>query len=207
MNVGMMIYAAFALMVLTVFSNRYWHRQVTKTRVQVNKLREKVDDLQGELAAVASSYATLAHETATVERRAERAERELVIAQQALEARKNSDTEQYYIFDRLEPRPGRFWEVAIRHQPDAAEERERLRTWTGVRRYILVADAEKEARTRAASRFPRKAGFDVVTAMPCQVANLTISRVSEVSTFRKPGAGDETGNGNGNSGRRASGRS
>lgn len=199
--IGMMLYVSLALMVLAVVSNRYWHRQLFLTRDAVSKIRLKVDDLQKEVASVAAAYATLAHDTADTERRANRAEQEAAAALLELEAKKQAGTDRYHIFDRLEPRPGRFWEAAVRHVPDAATDRSNPVVWTSLRRYILIADTERDARRRVTTRMPRSQGFDVVHVVPCRIANLSVSRVSELSTFRKPSSGGDDEGG----GRRAAG--
>lgn len=189
--IGVMLYASAALIVLTVVSNRYWRRQLAKTSDAANKLKDKADELTREVAEVAANYGSLSHDLAEIERRAGRAEQELAIAVQELETKRQSGTDRYYIFDRLEPRPGRFWEAAIRHQPDSATLRLHHRTWIGVRRYILVADSERDARERIGARFPRKSGFEVAHVVPCRLATLTVNRIAELSTFRKPGSRDE----------------
>lgn len=184
--IGMMLYASLALMVLTVLSNRYWRRQLFKARDSANKLKVKVDDLTREVAQVASNYGSLAHDTAETERRAKRAEQELAVTLQELESKKEAATDRFYIFDRLEPRPGRFWEIALRHQPEQADERYYYRTWQGVRRYIVVADTDREAQDRISARFSRKHGFVVVHVIPCRLANMSVNRIAELSTFRHP---------------------
>lgn len=194
--IGMMLYISMALMVLAVVSNRYWHRQLKLTRDSVAKIRVKVEDMQKDVASVAAGYATLAHDTADTERRAARAEQEAAAALQELEAKKQAGTDRFYVFDRLEPRPGRFWEAAVRHVPDAVIDRSAPVTWTTPRRYILIADTEREARRRVTARMPRSQGFDVIHVVPCRIGNLQVSRISELSTFRKPGSGgDDEGGG------------
>ena len=194
--IGMMLYISMALMVLAVVSNRYWHRQLVKTRDDVAKMRVKVENMQKDVASVAAAYATLAHDTADTQRRATRAEQEAAAALLELESKKQAGTDRYYIFDRLEPRPGRFWEAAVRHVPDAVIDRSAPVSWSTPRRYILIADTEKEARRRVAARMPRSQGFDLIHVVPCRIGNLQVSRISELSTFRKPGTGgDDEGGG------------
>lgn len=195
--IGMMLYISLALMVLAVVSNRYWRRQLLKTRDDVAKMRVKVENMQKDVASVAAAYATLAHDTADTERRATRAEQEAAAALQELETKRQGGSDRYYVFDRLEPRPGRFWEAAVRHVPDAVIDRSAPVSWTTPRRYILIADTERDARRRVTARMPRSQGFDVIHVVPCRIANLQVSRISELSTFRKPGTGggDDEGGG------------
>ena len=192
---GMMLYFALGLMVLTVLSNRYWRRQLVVTRIAMSKLKEKVDDVTKEVADVASDYAQLAHHHAEMEKRVQKAEIDMQAAILELDKKKSSAMQRYFVFDRNEPRPGRFWEVAVRfHPPGVSQSDQRgYRGWSGVRRYLLVADGDREARERVAARYPRKAGFEIVEVAGCRLNGLTVNRISELSTFRKPGKPEEDG--------------
>lgn len=186
-----LFYAAFALTVLAVLSNRYWRRQIRRTRADAEKWKEKADELAKDVAAVASHYAALSHDLSLTESRVKRTDQEVTTLAAEFDALKQAGTDRYYIFDRLEPRQGRFWEVSIRYHPELAGERLHHRTWNGLRRYIVITDNEREAKQRSASRFPRKSGFEVAQIIPCKLANLTVSRISELSTFRRPGSDDD----------------
>ncbi len=190
---GMLLYFALGLMVLTVLSNRYWRRQLALTRVANSKLKGKVDDVTKEVADVASDYAQLAHHFAEMEKRVQKAEVDLQAAVIELDQKKAAPMDRYFIFDRLEPRPGRFWEVAVRYSPAGASygDMRGHRGWTGIRRYILIGDGERDVRDRVTSRFPRKAGFEVIEVAGCRLNGLSVNRIAELSTFRKPGAKDE----------------
>lgn len=186
---GALIYIAVGLMVLTVLSNRYWRRQLALTRVAMSKLKVKVDDITKEVAEVASEYAQLAHSHAEMERKVAKADTELQAATQELEAKQAAPLERYYVFDRMEPRPGRFWEVAVRCAPAGGSAGDR--GWLGVRRYLLISEAEREVRERVGMRFPRRFGFEIVEVVPCRLNGLTVNRIAELSTFRKPGKDED----------------
>lgn len=189
---GMLLYVALGLMILTVLSNRFWRRQLATTRVSLVKLKEKADEVGRELNDAAHDYTTVRQKVADTEKRAARAEQELAAMLNDLEARKAGPGRRYYVFDRLEPRPGRFYEVAVRYDPNAAsEERSIHRAWSGVRRYMLVAESEGEARERASGRFQRKLGFEVVEVAPCRLDGLAVNRIAELSTFRRPDPGED----------------
>lgn len=189
---GMLLYIALGLMILTVLSNRFWRRQLVSARVSLTKLKEAADDASKELSDAAREYAAVDRHISDTERRATKAEQELAAALAEYEAKRDGPVQRYYVFDRLEPRQGRFYEAAVRYDPNAAsEERLTHRAWVGVRRYILVAETEREARERVGNRFIRKLGFEVVEVAPCRLAGLTVNRISELSTFRRPSAGDE----------------
>jgi hypothetical protein len=192
---GMMLYFALGLMVLTVLSNRYWRRQLVMTRIAMSKLKEKVDDVTKEVADVASDYAQLAHHHAEMEKRVQKAEIDMQAAILELDQKKSAAMQRYFIFDRNEPRPGRFWEVAVRCHPTgiSLSDQRGYRGWTGIRRYLLIADGDREARERVAARYPRKAGFEIIEVAGCRLNGLTVNRISELSTFRKPGKPEEDG--------------
>jgi hypothetical protein len=192
---GMMLYFALGLMVLTVLSNRYWRRQLVLTKVANSKLKDKVEDVTREVADVASDYAQLAHHFAEMEKRVQKAEVDLQATLVEFEKKKDAPLDRYFVFDRQEPRPGRFWEVAVRCSPSNSVESRGQRGWSGVRRYLLVADGERDARDRVTSRFQRRAGFEVVEVAGCRLSGLSVNRIAELSTFRKPGKGNSDGDG------------
>ncbi|MCG5240744.1 hypothetical protein [Azospirillum doebereinerae] len=183
---GMMMYIAVGLMVLTVISNRYWRRQLKLTRIAMSKLKDKVDDVTKEVADVASDYAKLSHHQAEMEKRVQKAEIDLQAAIVDLDKKKVAPMNRYFVFDRQEPRPGRFWEVAVRHSAVGTSYGDSYRGWAGIRRYLLIGDGERDVRERVTGRFPRKAGFEVVEAAGCRISGLSVNRISELSTFRKP---------------------
>lgn len=187
---GALIYIAVGLMVLTVLSNRYWRRQLALTRVAMSKVKVKVDDVTKEVAEVASEYAQLAHSHAEMERKVAKADTELQAALLELEQKQAAPLERYYIFDRMEPRPGRFWEVAVRCNSSGMGFA-RDQGWLGVRRYLLIGEVEREVRERVGMRFPTRAGFEVVEVVPCRLNGLSVNRIAELSTFRKPGKDEE----------------
>ena len=189
---GMLLYIALGLVILTVLSNRFWRRQLVTARVSLVKLKESADEASKELSDAARDYAALDRHIVETERRAAKAEQELAAALAEFEAKKAGPVQRYHVFDRLEPRQGRFYEAAVRYDPNAAsEDRSVHRAWVGVRRYLLVAETEREARERVLNRFTRKLGFEVVEVAPCRLAGLSINRIAELSTFRRPSAGED----------------
>jgi len=141
---------------------RRTRRQLDTAGVSLGKLKESADEVGKEVADAAKDYATISQQVADAERRAAKAEQELAAALNELEVKKAEPTRRYYVFDRLEPRTGRFYEAAVRYDRNAAlQDRSAHRAWTGVRRYLLVAETEREARQRVSSRFQRTLGFEV----------------------------------------------
>lgn len=194
---GMMLYLSLGLMVLSVISNRYWRRQLAVMRSSHDQIRTKADDLTKEVAEAAAVYAQLAHQHADTEKRVAKAEQEMQAALLEYDRRRDGPVARYYVFDRIEPRPGRFWEAAVRHAPAESpmaslpQDRTGQRAWTGIRRYVLIADTEREARERVEARFPRKGGFHLLELVPCRLTGLSVNRVPEFRTFRKPTAATE----------------
>ncbi len=189
---GMLLYISLGLVILTVLSNRFWRRQLVTARVSLAKLKETAEDVRKELHEASKDYAAVNQQVADTERRTAKAEQDLAVVLAEFEAKKAGPTQRYYIFDRMEPRPGRFFEAAVRYDPNAAsEDRSVHRAWVGVRRYLLVAESEREARDRLINRFTRAHGFEVVEVMPCRLAGLTINRITEQSTFRRSSAADD----------------
>ncbi|MDQ2104281.1 hypothetical protein [Azospirillum isscasi] len=190
---GMMLYLSLGLMVLTVLSNRYWRRQLQTLRDAQLRIREKMEEVGKDVEDIATAYAQIAQKHADAEKRAQKAEQDMQAALNELEARRQAPTVRYHVFDRSEPRPGRFWEAAVRHVPtDATVMTPGQRGWVGIRRCLLTAETEREVRDRVGARYPRKAGFQVLEVVPCRVAGLSVNRIPELSTFRRSAAPEET---------------
>jgi len=188
---GMLLYLALGLMILTVLSNRFWRRQLTTVSVSLAKLKETSDEIGVEVADTAQEYAALDAQYNEALKRTTKLEQEVEAAVAELEVKKAAAVNRYYVFDRQEPRPGRFFEAVVRYDPTAApDERPVHRAWIGVRRYVLLAETEREARDMLSARFPRKHGFEVIEVAACRLAGLSINRIAELSTFRRPTAGD-----------------
>ncbi|WP_051341112.1 hypothetical protein [Azospirillum halopraeferens] len=163
---GLLLYCSLGLMVLTVVSNRYWRSQIRRARAALRRAEEEAATVASDLADEARACQALGERVADAEQRAVRAEREAERAEAELAAMQHAAVERYYIFDRLEPRPGRFWEAVVsRTLPGRAIE--------PPRRYLVIADNERDARDRVAARFPAKAGYAVVGPLPCRLAGLT----------------------------------
>ncbi|GAA4247680.1 hypothetical protein GBZ26_17995 [Azospirillum formosense] len=188
---GMMLYLSLGLMVLTVLSNRYWRRQLEGLRQAQLRIREKMEEVGKDVEDIAAAYSQVAQKHAEAEKRALKAEQDMQAALNELEARQAAPIVRYHVFDRSEPRPGRFWEAAVRHLPSEATVMTGQRGWVGIRRCLLTAETEREVRERVSARYPRKAGFQVLEVVPCRVAGLSVNRIPELSTFRRSAPPDE----------------
>jgi len=177
-----LFYAAFAMIALAVLLNRYWRRRLRRIRRDAERAREQVEEVRKEVSAVAARYEALAGDMDSTTARTETTTSDIETLSREAEDLRGASMDRYYIFDRLEPRQGRFWEATIR-QPRADKSRP---DWNG-RRYILVAENERDARRKVAARFPRQLGYEETKLIPCRIAGLSINRVNEgASTFRRP---------------------
>ncbi|WP_454020941.1 hypothetical protein [Azospirillum sp. Marseille-Q6669] len=188
---GMMLYLSLGLMVLTVLSNRYWRRQLEGLRQGQLRIREKMEEVGKDVEDIATVYSQVTQKHAEAEKRALKAEQDMQAALNELEARQTAPVARYHVFDRSEPRPGRFWEAAVRHVPSDATVMTGQRGWVGIRRCLLTAETEREVRERVSARYPRKAGFQVLEVVPCRVAGLSVNRIPELSTFRRSAPPEE----------------
>ncbi|AWJ94962.1 hypothetical protein Sp245p_34755 (plasmid) [Azospirillum baldaniorum] len=188
---GMMLYLSLGLMVLTVLSNRYWRRQLEGLRQGQLRIREKMEEVGKDVEDIATAYSQITQKHAEAEKRAQKAEQDMQAALNELEARQTAPVVRYHVFDRSEPRPGRFWEAAVRHLPSEATVMTGQRGWVGIRRCLLTAETEREVRERVSARYPRKAGFQVLEVVPCRVAGLSVNRIPELSTFRRSAPPEE----------------
>lgn len=188
---GMMLYLSLGLMVLTVLSNRYWRRQLEGLRQGQLRIREKMEEVGKDVEDIAAAYSQVTQKHAEAEKRALKAEQDMQAALNELEARQTAPVVRYHVFDRSEPRPGRFWEAAVRHVPSDATVMTGQRGWLGIRRCLLTAETEREVRERVSARYPRKAGFQVLEVVPCRVAGLSVNRIPELSTFRRSAPPEE----------------
>ncbi|KAA0677366.1 hypothetical protein [Roseomonas genomospecies 6] len=189
---GMMLYLSLGLMVLTVLSNRYWRRQLETLREAQVRIRERMEEVGKDVEDIATAYAQIAQRHADAEKRAVKAEQDMQAALHELEAKRTSPIVRYHVFDRSEPRPGRFWEAAVRHVPTDAAAVTGQRGWVGIRRCLLTAETERDVRERVSARYPRKAGFQVLEVVPCRLAGLAVNRIPELSTFRRSAPAEET---------------
>ncbi len=189
----MLLYLSIGMMVLSVLSNRYWTRQLAATRAAQAKIRMKAEEAAGEAAELAAAYAQIAAQHAEAEKRVAKAEQDMQAALLELERTRDAPVNRYHVFDRLEPRQGRFWEAAVRGAAGGARpsDRSAQRAWSGIRRFVLIADTERDARERVAARFSRRTGFELLEVVPCRLSGLTVSRIAELSTFRKRNAAEE----------------
>lgn len=180
-------YLSLFFVILAVFSNRYWRSQLKKTDQAYENAKQDAEKTAKEVAVVAAEATGLTSDLGVLTKRADKAEQEHQNLIGELAKRKQAPVERYYVFERSQPRPGAFWEVAVRCvNGEEGQDRGGRATWAGVRSYMLIADNEGAALRRAQARFSAQHGYQVVQAAPSRVAGLSMSRVEELSTYRRP---------------------
>ncbi|HRJ61937.1 MAG TPA: hypothetical protein PKZ97_15255 [Azospirillaceae bacterium] len=180
-------YLSLFFVILAVFSNRYWRSQLKKADLAYDAAKQDADKTAKEVAVVAAEATGLTSDLGALTKRADKAELEHQFLQTELVKRKQAPVERYFVFERSQPRPGAFWEVAVRCvNGEEGQDRGGRATWAGVRSYMLIADNEGAALRRAQARFSVQHGYQVVQAAPSRVAGLSMSRVEELSTYRRP---------------------
>lgn len=179
-------YLSLFMVILAVVSNRYWRRQLVKADQTYDQVKLAAEKVAKEVAVVAAECTGLTSDLSALTKRANKAELEHQALAAELQKRKQAAVERYYVFERVQPRPGAFWEVAVRCvNGEETPDRAGRMVWPGVRAYMLIADSEGAALRRAQARFSAQHGYQVVQAIPSRVAGLTISRVEELSTYRR----------------------
>lgn len=185
MNALASYYVSLILVVLAVLSNRYWHRQLKKTREKYETVKRNAEDVTRQMGNVARECTSLASDLSALTKRADKANKEYEYLEAELGRRKAAPMERYHIIDRSEPRSGAFWEVAIRCTGTSEADYVGRPYWPGVKTYLVIADSDVNAARRAQTKFPLQTGYQVVQAVPCRITGLAISRLDGVPTARK----------------------
>ena len=167
---AIILYAAVLLLVATVMVNRMGERRIRAARGElatadkdIRTMEQRVQEARRTLEATRGRADGLEETLAEAKRQNEALERHLDALQQA-------PVELYYVFDRLEARPGTIWEVAVRRAPDALYTSAAMAaSWRDGRTYLIVASNQKEALDRATQRFPRVNGYEVGTVLTCRL--------------------------------------
>ncbi|WP_029008687.1 hypothetical protein [Azospirillum halopraeferens] len=170
--IALLIYAAVLLLGIAVLVNRRGERRLDALGRDIRHEERALHDLDRHIREVRRQGAEADEALRLAEVRIAQAQRDLEAAERRLAETRRGPMECYYVFDRLEPRPGRIWAVRISrsvedaHGPETRPETRRAAAGGWPRTYLLVAGSRKEALDRASLRFSRAAGCAVEDAVP-----------------------------------------
>ncbi|MDR3517617.1 MAG: hypothetical protein P4M00_17575 [Azospirillaceae bacterium] len=166
------LYAVLLMMIVAILVNRVLRGRINEARKRNRDILRKIDDLIRHRSAAEGAAMTLRSEIGEQERRIAIAEDEVAKAGKALEERRAQPIRRYFVFDRLEPRAGGFWECdVVLQQPLQGASRAYIRSWMVGRCYIIVGKTESEVRARLESRFPVQLGFALRGVRRCKLAD------------------------------------
>lgn len=157
-------YAAVALLAVSIIVSRTARRQLASARKALAADEAVLIEAGNALHEALRARHDAEQRHAGLDGRLEQAQAEVRAAQQVLEAARQTPVERFHVFDRLEPRPGTLWAVTVARSPGTPPG---SAPWTGERTCILAASSQSEATERATLRYPRTAGFEVRSAVPC----------------------------------------
>lgn len=167
MNVFLLLQGVVALVVVNVLVSRFAHRrnqahrdQLVNDEAAVRQLDYKILEAQRHEEAGIKKIESLNDSIKSAEQQLETAEKQL-------EAARKASPDLYYVFDRLEPRPGIIWEVAVSRNTEVPTSARLAAVWRQPRRYLIAAKSPREAHDRAAQRFFEKTGLMIDTVSPC----------------------------------------
>jgi hypothetical protein len=167
MTFFVMLQGVLALVVLNVLVSRFAHRrnnahreQLENDEIAVRQLDYKILEAQRRENNEREKIEALKDSIVSAENLLETVEKEL-------EAARKAPPDLYFIFDRLEPRPGIIWEVMVSRNMDVPLNARSAAVWKQPRRYLIAAKTPKEAHDRATQRFFEKTGLKVDSVSPC----------------------------------------
>lgn len=167
MTFFIMLQGVLALVVLNVLVSRFAHRrnsvhreQLVNDEIAVRQLDYKILEAQRRENHERQKIEALNDSIIVAEKQLETVEKEL-------EAARKAPPDLYFIFDRLEPRPGIIWEVMVSRNMDVPMNARSAAVWKQPRRYLIAAKTPKEAYDRATQRFFEKTGLKVDNVSPC----------------------------------------
>lgn len=167
MTIFLMLQGVVALVVLNVMVSRYAHRRnreyqenLVSDEFAVRQLDYKIQEAQRQEQINQQKIDGCNEAIAEAEKQAAAAEKEL-------DELRKAPPDIYFIFDRLEPKPGIIWEVYVGRNPDVPMGARLAAVWKQPRRYLVAAKSQREAQERAAQRFFEKTGLAVAHVSPC----------------------------------------
>ncbi|WP_448203409.1 hypothetical protein [Azospirillum sp. sgz302134] len=164
------LYAAILLMVASVVVNRKGERRVKAGRESLSLADKDLRALEQQFLECGKALDLAQNRLTVLDERVAEAEALVRTLERQLESCQKAPAERYYVFDRLEPRPGTIWEVPVRRMPGVPPGGAAMASaWRDGRTYLLAATTQREALERASQRFPRISGFEVGPATACRL--------------------------------------
>lgn len=167
MTVFFMLQAVLALVVVNVLVSRYAHRRNAANRDQLFADETAVRQLDYKILEAQRAEHLAKQKMEALKDSIDVAERQLASAEKDLEEERKAPPDLYYIFDRLEPKPGVIWEVMVSRSADVPMPARTAAAWRQPRRYLIAAKTPKEAHDRATQRFFDKTGLMIANVVPC----------------------------------------
>lgn len=167
---ALFLYGAVLLMVASVMVNRFGQRRAAQAAKRLQNDENTLRSLDTKLLETARHLQQNRQQAGNLDDQITDVRLAIDNLNDRLEKTKAAPMERYYIFDRLDTRPGTIWAMQIGRTGDAPLSDARLAAaWRMPRTYLIVAGNQREAMDRAAQRFPRNSGFDIGLAAPCHL--------------------------------------
>lgn len=170
--IALLLYGAVSLIVFSAILTRLGLRRAAAARRAMEAEEKALSTIGTEVEGITQTLYEAQEKLNGLDTRLGEVQTALAAAERQLAAAKNTPAERYYVFDRLDPRPGTIWEVPVTHTAGEANHSHRMApVWGGTRRYLVVATNRREAQDRLIQRYPKSYGFEVGQPFPCALFN------------------------------------
>lgn len=186
MTVFIMLQGVVALVVLNVLVSRFAARRNNAHRDKLNNDEMVLRQVELKILEAQRREHTAKQKIEALNDSIQLAQEHLDSAEKELDAARKAPPDLYYIFDRLEPKPGVIWEVTVSLRSDVPMSARMTAVWRQPRRYLIAAKTPREAHDRAAQRFFEKAGQAIDNVVAC---SLFVSKRSEAEAQKAASAG------------------
>lgn len=165
--IALLLYGAVSLIVFSAILTRLGLRRAAASRRAMEAEERTLATIGTEVEEITRALYDAQDRVNGLDTRLGEAQAALQAAERQLAAARTMPAERYYVFDRLDPRPGTIWEVPITHGGEANHAHRMAAVWGGTRRYLVVAGTRREAMDRLTQRYPKSYGFEVGGPVPC----------------------------------------
>ena len=166
---ALFLYGAVLLMAASVIVNRIGQRRMLAARKALTAEENKLRAIDRGILDGARALNQVKQRVATLDDEIHGARLTVEHLGEKFDQVRAAPMERYYIFDRLDARPGSIWSMDIRRTDDAPNDPRLAAAWQQPRTYLIVASTPREAVDRAAQRFPRNQGYDIGPAVVCHL--------------------------------------